>query len=106
MLMGFTGFADAGHAVEQITTELLRFGSPRTVAEFDVDQLLDYRARRPRINFVEDHLEDYTPHRLALYALDDGLGQPYLLLAGPEPDFQWERFAGRVVDLVEKLDVR
>ena len=106
MLMGFTGFADAGHAVEQITAELLRSGSPRAVAEFDVDALIDYRARRPRITFVEDHLEDYTPHRLALYALDDGLGQPYLLLAGPEPDFQWERFARAVVDLVERLDVR
>jgi hypothetical protein len=106
MLMGFTGFADAGHAVEQITAELLRSGSPRTVAEFDVDALIDYRARRPRITFVEDHLEDYTPHRLALYALVDGLGQPYLLLAGPEPDFQWERFAKAVVDLVDRLDVR
>ncbi|MEA5454252.1 PAC2 family protein [Sinomonas sp. JGH33] len=106
MLMGFTGFADAGHAVEQITAELLRSGSPRTVAEFDVDQLLDYRARRPRITFVEDHLEDYSPPRLALHVLDDGLGQPYLLLAGPEPDFQWERFARAVVGLVEQLDVR
>lgn len=106
MLMGFTGFADAGHAVEQISAELLRSGEPRTVAEFDVDALLDYRARRPRVTFVEDHLEDYSPPRLALYALVDGLGQPYLLLAGPEPDFQWERFARAVVDLVEKLDVR
>jgi hypothetical protein len=106
MLMGFTGFADAGHAVEQITAELLREGAARTVAEFDVDALIDYRARRPRITFVEDHLEGYSPHRLALYALVDGLGQPYLLLSGPEPDFQWERFARAVVDLVEKLDVR
>ena len=106
MLMGFTGFADAGHAVEQITGELLGEGSARTVAEFDVDALIDYRARRPRITFVEDHLEGYAPHRLALYALVDGLGQPYLLLAGPEPDFQWERFSRAVVELVEKLDVR
>ncbi|WP_138442922.1 proteasome assembly chaperone family protein [Sinomonas susongensis] len=106
MLMGFTGFADAGHAVEQITAELLREGTARTVAEFDVDALIDYRARRPRITFSEDHLEDYSPPRLALYALVDGLGQQYLLLAGPEPDFQWERFARAVVDLVEKLDVR
>ena len=106
LLMGFTGFADAGQAVDQITTELLRAGEPRTVVEFDIDALLDYRARRPRITFNEDHLEDYTPLRLALYALDDGLGQPYLLLAGPEPDFQWERFARAVVGLVERLDVR
>lgn len=106
MLMGFTGFADAGHAVEQISAELLRDGNQRTVVEFDIDALIDYRARRPRITFAEDHFEDYSAHRLALYALVDGLGQPYLLLTGPEPDFQWERFARAVVDLVEKLDVR
>jgi predicted ATP-grasp superfamily ATP-dependent carboligase len=40
-----------------------------------------------------------------LYKLTDGLGQPFLLLAGFEPDLQWERFARAVVGIVEKLDV-
>ncbi len=105
MLMGFTGFADAGHVVQQINRELLDTLDAETVAVFDSDQLIDYRTRRPHISFVEDHLEDYKAPQLALYKLNDGLGEPFLLLAGFEPDLQWERFARAVVGIVEKLDV-
>jgi hypothetical protein len=105
MLMGFTGFADAGHVVQQINRELLDTLDVETVAVFDADQLIDYRTRRPHISFVEDHLEDYKAPQLALYRLKDGLGKPFLLLAGFEPDLQWERFSRAVVGIVEKLDV-
>ena len=89
LVMGFTGFADAGHVVRQITAELLDTLDSGMVAEFDADQLIDYRSRRPQISFVEDHLQDYQAPRLALYRLVDGLGSPFLLLAGFEPDLQW-----------------
>ncbi|WP_441436639.1 proteasome assembly chaperone family protein [Arthrobacter sp. RAF14] len=105
LLMAFTGFADAGHVVRQISSELLDSPSVRPVAVFDADQLLDYRSRRPHLTFVEDHLQDYAPPRLALYVLEDPLGTPFLFLAGFEPDLQWERFARAVVSLVEQLDV-
>jgi len=105
LVMGFTGFADAGHVVKQITAELLDTPDAVTVAEFDADQLIDYRTRRPQISFVEDHLQDYQAPRLALYRLVDGLGSPFLLLAGFEPDLQWERFARAVVGIIEELDV-
>ena len=105
LVMGFTGFADAGHVVRQITAELLDTLDAQMVAEFDADQLIDYRSRRPQISFVEDHLQDYQAPSLALYRLVDGLGSPFLLLAGFEPDLQWERFARAVVGLVEELDV-
>src|SRR3712207_358231 len=103
--MGFTGFADAGHVVKQINAELLDSLDAKPVAVFDADQLIDYRSRRPHLTFVEDHLQDYQEPRLALYRLVDGLGKPFLLLAGFEPDLQWERFARAVVGIVEKLDV-
>ena len=105
LVMGFTGFADAGHVVRQITAELLDTPDAVRVAEFDADQLIDYRTRRPQISFVEDHLQDYQAPKLALYRLVDGLGSPFLLLAGFEPDLQWERFARAVVGIIEELDV-
>lgn len=105
LLMGFTGFADAGHVVQQINAELLDSLDALPVAVFDADQLIDYRTRRPHLTFVEDHLQDYQEPRLALYRLVDGLGKPFLLLAGFEPDLQWERFARAVVAIVEHLDV-
>jgi hypothetical protein len=105
LVMGFTGFADAGQVVKQINAELLDSLDAQPVAVFDADQLIDYRSRRPHVTFVEDHLQDYQEPRLALYRLVDGLGSPFLLLAGFEPDLQWERFARAVVGIVEKLDV-
>lgn len=105
LVMGFTGFADAGHVVRQITAELLDTLDAEMIAEFDADQLIDYRSRRPQISFVEDHLQDYQAPTLALYRLVDGLGSPFLLLAGFEPDLQWERFARAVVGIVEELEV-
>ncbi len=64
------------------------------------------RARRPIIYFDQDHVADYTPSRLGLYLSRDELGQPFLLLTGYEPDFQWERFTAAVIDLIDKLEVK
>ena len=106
LLMGFTGFAEAGHVVSQIQNELLENLEHDLVASFDADQLIDYRARRPQIAFVEDRLADYESPQLNLYRLYDGLGEPFLFLSGFEPDSQWERFAAAVVHLVKTFDVQ
>ncbi|WP_082177370.1 proteasome assembly chaperone family protein [Arthrobacter sp. RIT-PI-e] len=105
LLISLTGFMDAGHVVEQVSQELLEVLDHEKLVEFDADQLLDYRGRRPRITFVEDHLTDYRPHRLELFRLNDGLGEPFLLLTGVEPDLQWERFVSAVTGLVRELEV-
>ncbi|WP_104103031.1 proteasome assembly chaperone family protein [Arthrobacter sp. 08Y14] len=106
LLVGFTGFAEAGHVVSQIRDELLENLEHDVVASFDSDQLIDYRARRPQISFVEDHLADYEPPQLNLYRMYDGLGEPFLFLTGFEPDVQWERFAAAVVHLARTFDVK
>ncbi|HEV7951493.1 MAG TPA: PAC2 family protein [Glaciihabitans sp.] len=106
LIAGLTGFADAGSAVTQFTEYLLETLDHRVVAEFDVDALLDYRARRPIISFDHDHLTDYRPAKLNLYIVDDELGQQFLLLTGFEPDFQWERFTAAVLQLVDKYRVK
>ncbi|MGV8857261.1 proteasome assembly chaperone family protein [Rhodoglobus sp.] len=105
LVAGLTGFADAGGAVSQLSQYLLDTLERTVVASFDNDTLLDYRARRPTIYFDQDHLSDYRPAKLELYLAKDELGQPFLLLTGYEPDFQWERFSAAVLRLVEKFDV-
>ena len=106
LVAGLTGFADAGSAVTQFTDYLLATLEHQPVATFDADALLDYRARRPTVYFDQDHLADYTPARLALHLVTDEIGQQFLLLAGFEPDFQWERFTAAVLALVERYRVR
>ncbi|GAA4375601.1 proteasome assembly chaperone family protein [Agromyces bauzanensis] len=105
LVAGLTGFADAGAAVAQTTEYLLSTLESTVVATFDADELLDYRARRPIILFAGDHLADYRPPRLSLDLARDELGQPFLLLTGYEPDFQWERFGSAMLGLIDDLGV-
>lgn len=106
LVAGLTGFADAGGAVTQLGQYLLDTLDYQVVAAFDADALLDYRARRPIIQFDQDHISDYRPGTLALYLMKDELEQPFLLLNGYEPDFQWERFTAAVLQLIERYRVR
>ncbi|BFU43655.1 proteasome assembly chaperone family protein [Krasilnikovia sp. MM14-A1004] len=106
LVQALTGFVDAGSAIQLTREHLLEQLDGKVVATFDVDQLLDYRSRRPTMVFVEDHWESYEQPSLALHLLHDRLGTPFLLLAGPEPDLQWERFITAVTELVERLGVR
>jgi hypothetical protein len=106
LVAGLTGFADAGAAVSQFTDSLHATLTTRLLATFDTDILLDYRARRPIIYFDQDHLTDYQPATLALYLANDEVGQPFLLLTGFEPDFQWDRFTAAVLQLIEQFKVK
>ncbi|MER5969852.1 MULTISPECIES: PAC2 family protein [unclassified Streptomyces] len=106
MLYHFDGYIDAGETGEQIVEQLLD-GLPRqTVARFDTDRLIDYRARRPLLTFRRDRWTAYDAPRLELHLVQDATGAPFLLLSGPEPDVEWERFAAAVRQIVERLSVR
>jgi hypothetical protein len=58
------------------------------------------------MTFKTDHFTGYDDPELNLYALNDSLGTPFLLLAGLEPDLKWERFITAVRLLAERLGVR
>jgi PAC2 family len=99
------GFLDAGNAASLAGSHLAGRPSSRVIASFEVDELFDYRSRRPPLVFAEDHYEDYETPRLVVRATRDESGTPYLLLTGPEPDLHWEAFAVAVRSLVERLAV-
>ena len=106
LVQALTGFVDAGGAIQMAREHLLEHLDNRVLATFDLDQMLDYRSRRPPMVFVEDHWESYEEPSLALHLVHDQLGTPFLLLAGPEPDMQWERFIAAVTALIERFGVR
>lgn len=100
------GFSDAGHAIRLAAEHLKDSLDTELVASFAIDDLLDYRSRRPVMTFKTDHFTSYQEPQLGLYALRDAAGTPFLLLAGLEPDLQWERFVTAVRLLAERLEVR
>lgn len=104
LIHALDGFLGAGSAARLASNEL-RTGQGELVHEFDLDSMFDYRARRPMIAFSEDHYAEYDEPTLQIVLEHDGNGTPYLLLAGPEPDFHWERFISETHDVIEDLGV-
>jgi predicted ATP-grasp superfamily ATP-dependent carboligase len=102
----FDGFVDAGQAGRLFSSHLLEQLDHEILAEFDHDQLHDYRSRRPAMVFDTNQWKSYADLHLRLYRVVDEQGEVFLLLSGPEPDVQWERFAAAVMGLIEQLGVR
>ncbi|MDO5710425.1 MAG: PAC2 family protein [Micrococcales bacterium] len=105
LIVALAGFFDAGAAQSLVVRHLMERLDHRVVATFDVDQVLDYRGRRPAMTFNADHWGDYDDPTLALYRFIDDVGTPFLLLSGPEPDYQWERCVEAVRQLIVLLGV-
>lgn len=106
MIAALGGLVDAGNTQRQLVSHLLGTLEHTVVASFDIDQLLDYRGRRPMMTFDRDHFSDYDDPALTLFRMQDAEGTPFLLLAGPEPDYQWERVIEAVRTLVRRLGVQ
>ncbi|MCV2393438.1 PAC2 family protein [Actinotalea sp. M2MS4P-6] len=100
------GFVDAGGAGEVAAQHLTeRFDAQRLVT-FDVDELLDYRSRRPAMTFDSTTWADYDEPRLVVDLLHDRHGTPFLLLHGMEPDIRWEAWIAAVHQIVERFGVK
>jgi predicted ATP-grasp superfamily ATP-dependent carboligase len=106
MLYYLDGFIDAGAAGRLLSAHLLGSLEHDPVGRFDIDSLLDYRSRRPVMTFSKDHWEDYDVPELTLSLLRDTEGSQFLLLAGLEPDREWDAFTASVRQLSRELGVR
>ena len=104
--LSIDGFMDAGEVREQIADHILGTLDHRVVAAFDVDQLIDYRSRRPVMTFDSDRWVDIDEPSLVLYRVEDSAGHPFLFLHGVEPDYRWEAFVEAVHQLCLAFGVR
>jgi len=105
MVHSFSGFMDAGSASQIAVDHLLKTCPERVIATFDGDALLDYRARRPKMIYDNDHFVSAQWPEITLREVLDERGTPFLLLSGPEPDYRWREFIAAVQWLVAELDV-
>ena len=105
LIHALDGFLSAGGA-GRLATRHLAGKQGTVVASFDLDQIYDYRARRPTMVYDRDHYSTYDAPRLLVRLLRDEAGHPYLLMSGPDPDFAWEGFAAAVRTVVERFKVR
>jgi hypothetical protein len=105
LLVSLGGFIDAGQTQRLLTDHILATLPHTVVASFDVDQLMDYRGRRPPMMFDRDRWSSYEDPALVLYRVTDADGQPFLVLHGHEPDYQWERVVEAIHQLNQVLGV-
>lgn len=105
LLHSLDGFVDAGSVGQLVREHLIEALEHRVVARFDVDSLIDYRARRPPMTFDRDHWASYEAPELVVRLMRDDAGSPFLMLSGPEPDRLWEGFTSSVLHLVKRLGI-
>ena len=105
LLWYFDGFIDAGAAGRLLAEHLLENLDHKVVATFDVDRLIDYGYWRPGFISYKKHWSCYENLDLVWHVVNAAAGTPFLLLTGPEPDHEWERFTAAVGELSQRLGV-
>lgn len=99
------GWIDASGAAAGAMSVLELGVTPTTLATFDGDRFIDYRARRPVMELRDGVNARLRWSDIELRLGHDRRGTPVLLLTGPEPDSQWRAFAAAVAELATRLGV-
>ncbi|MGD9701375.1 MAG: proteasome assembly chaperone family protein [Acidimicrobiia bacterium] len=100
------GWIDASGAALAAMAALESDTKARTIARFDRDTFIDYRARRPIMELRDGVNTRLVWPEIELKAGRDGDGKDVLLLTGHEPDAAWSRFADAACSLSAELGVR
>jgi len=105
LLIVMDGWLEACDTLALVRSTIVQQGDLTTVAQFDTDQLLDQRARRPILTVVDGVTQSVEWPELELAIGSDQNDQPFLLLHGPEPDFAWRQFGKAVANIVSAIGV-
>lgn len=106
LIIALKGWIDAGLGADGAVETLVDQMERRTLARFDADALLDWRARRP-IMLLEDGINTRLSwEETELSWARDASGNDVLFLLGNEPDHAWLSFSDQVIDLALQLGTR
>jgi proteasome assembly chaperone (PAC2) family protein len=106
LLMVLKGWIDAGLGADGAADVLIDKLERHTIARFDADALLDWRARRPMMRLEDGLNTQLSWDETELSWTRDDAGNDVLLLLGNEPDHAWLAFSDQVVDLALELGTR
>ena len=99
MLVHLEGWVDAGRGGRTAINHIRAVSEATQIAEFDTEQLLDFRAHRPTLHIVNGISADIDWPVLELQAGKDNNDRDLLVLSGAEPDQRWRTFVEAVLEL-------
>lgn len=102
LIVAFDGWVDAAAAATTAAAQIAEDGEP--IATFDMDLLIDYRARRPVLDIVDGELKSLAWSELTVRAARAG-ARDLVVLTGAEPDFRWRELSDAVHELCVRLGV-
>ena len=105
MLVHLEGWVDAGRGGRTAIKHIRAVSEATKIAEFDTEQLLDFRAHRPTLHIVNGISADIDWPVLELQAGKDNNDRDLLVLSGAEPDQRWRTFVAAVVELAQRFNV-
>jgi hypothetical protein len=105
LVVHLNGWIDASGSAAAAMAALDTACDTKTLAVFDGDTFIDYRARRPTMELREGVNTRLVWSDIELKVGTDIHGHPVLTLVGPEPDSQWRAFASAVTQLSLQLGV-
>lgn len=100
------GWVDAGFGAATAVAAILSEMKTETFATFETDDLIDQRARRPRLRIDDGVRAGISWPEIQVLVGRDRMGSGVALLIGPEPDYRWRQFTGEVIKIARDLDVR
>ncbi len=106
LIVALEGWFDAGAAAASAAQAILDAHPSELFASFDIDQLLDMRARRPVLTLEEGVMRELKWPSIELRSLSDLNGRHVLLLSGAEPDHLWGPFITAVREVAVGVGVR
>jgi hypothetical protein len=105
LVSALAGWIDASGAAAAALAMVAAACDVRTVATFDGDLFIDYRARRPTMELREGVNERIVWPEIVLQVGRTPEGTDVVVLTGPEPDAAWQMFAATLTELVGRLGV-
>jgi hypothetical protein len=106
LVLGLEGWIDAGFAAATAVATLLEQVEMERYASFDADELMDRRARRPRLRLDDGVRSEITWSDPQMLVGVDRLGSGIAVLTGAEPDYRWRAFSGAVAELAVEIGAR
>ncbi|MDQ3982979.1 MAG: PAC2 family protein [Actinomycetota bacterium] len=107
MVAAFRGWNDAGDAASYAAQHLERVWSGTQIASIDPETFFDFQATRPQVE-LEDGLTRKITWPANEFSAARLRGAPHdvIVLVGTEPNLRWKTFAGLIVSLAKRYDVR